>query len=86
MNRYMLYQGKLDPSDSGKWVKWVDADGELRRLQHIVDVLKGQIGMAYHMVENIEANTRLCDGKVEVWCFGEWVDVLKEAAKAEGDK
>lgn len=54
---------------------------EVIRLKHVVAVLKGQIAMAHHVMSNIEGNTRVRDGKLEVWCLGDWVDVEKANAE-----
>ena len=45
--------------------------------------MKNAIGMAQLSAEQIEANTRVRDGRVEVFCFGGWVDVEKEREAAE---
>ena len=52
-----------------------ELQGEIARLRHIVAVLKFHISSAYSAAKTIEENVRCRDGTVEVWCFGEWVDV-----------
>ena len=56
--------------------------GEVVRLNHIIAVMKTHINMAHHAVANIESNTRIREGRLEVWCLGDWVDVEEENSRA----
>lgn len=60
--------------------------GEVTRLEHIVAVLKGQIGMAYQSAETIEDHTRIHEGRLEAWFLGEWVDVEKERSRVTDEE
>lgn len=60
--------------------------GEVRRLNHIIGILKYRIQFAAHDLESIDLDVRIRDGVLEVCSFGEWVDVEKASAEAEPEE
>ena len=64
---------------------YAELQGEVLRLQHIISVLKCYVLNAAEYAQELEGNIRVRDGRVEVWCLGDWVDVKQAQEKAEGD-
>ena len=57
--------------------------GEIERLNHIIAVMKYHAIDGGRIAREIEGNVRVQDGRLEVWCLGDWVDVKQARAEAE---
>lgn len=76
MIRYRLrHDGKILRDADGEWVKWTDADAQLRVGQHIIAIVRGQIALAHHTAEHVADDIRVRDGRVEMYCQGEWSEI-----------
>jgi len=66
-----------------RWREWPHSvriaalEDEGRRQRHINAILMSRITMAAYDLESISDNVRVEDGRLEVWCLGDWVDVEK---------
>ena len=58
--------------------------GSVMRLEHIIAVMKTAIAQAHLSATHTEDHTRVRNGRLEVWCLGDWVDV--EQANIEADE
>ena len=56
---------------------------EIERLEHIVGILTTSIRRSNHTAKTVEEHVRVHDGRIQVWSFGEWLDLREEQAKAE---
>ena len=61
-----------------------ELEGEVKRLNHIIGRLQFGIEFARQIAKETPDNTRVRDGKVEVFCLGEWEDAV-ELAKEDDD-
>ena len=71
-------------------IRWQDnrikeLECEVKRLEHVVGSLQYAIQFAAKASEGIMDNTRVRDGKVEVFFMGEWQSILWAGAKDDED-
>jgi len=56
---------------------------ENKRLRHIICILRWHGMMFTELAASVEGNVRIQNGRLKVWCLGEWTDVVNAQEEAD---